>query len=283
MAVIGRFAPSPTGKLHLGSLTTALASFCEAKHQNGRWLVRLEDTDKDRCRQHFADAILSDLERLGLYWDGLSRQSARTDLYHSALDELQSELYACHCSRKTLAHHHIYPRFCLGKAVQSDKIRLCLPDCWFLFFDELQGRQWQNPQRELGDMVVYRHQMLSYVLACAVDDGDQGVTQLVRGMDILPMTAAQLWLQNRLKLPTPTKFFHLPLLYNAQGQKLSKQTLACPIDTANPTKLLCYALSLLGQQIDDLSHLPKEEMLAQAVARWDISVLKGKQRIAGAF
>lgn len=282
MTPVGRFAPSPTGRLHLGSLTTALASYCQVKHQGGRWLVRLEDTDSDRCQPHFADRILYDLERLGLCWDGLSRQSTRTAFYHDALHTLKNELYACHCSRKTLAAHPIYPRFCLGKHVQSDKIRVSLPDCWYVFVDELQGIQWQNPQRILGDMVVARTQIINYILACAVDDGMQGITQLVRGLDILPMTAAQLWLQNRLGLATPNQFFHLPLLYNTQGQKLSKQSLAHPIDTKDPTKLLCFALSLLGQKVDDLHALPKEALLALAVARWDTTPLIGKQT-AGVF
>lgn len=283
MVAVGRFAPSPTGHLHLGSLTTALASYCQAKSQGGRWLVRLEDTDKDRCQSHFADSILYDLERLGLHWDGLSRQSAHTSLYHDALDTLQGTLYACHCSRKTLKNYLIYPRFCLGKNIQSDKIRLCLPDGWYMFFDELQGVQWQNPQRMLGDMVVARGQMISYILACATDDGRQGITQVVRGIDILPMTATQLWLQQRLGLPSPKTFFHLPLLYNAQRQKLSKQNKARPIDTKDPKKLLCLALSLLGQKTDDLYPLPQDELLTQAVARWDSTPLIGKQAVSGAF
>lgn len=270
---IGRFAPSPTGQLHLGSLFVALASYAHAKSLGGQWFVRIEDTDFERCKPQYTDKILSDLETLGLHWDGkVIYQSQRLAIYHHYLDVLQNRLYACACSRKTLATFGaVYPRFCLHKGVDKhQKWRLMLPDTHFCFVDEYQGTQWQNPQKLLGDTVIKRQNgMINYIFACAIDDGLMNVNSLVRGLDILPMTMTQTVIQQQLALPTPSHFAHLPLLVDSDGQKLSKQTLATPIDTTKPSRELCFVLSLLGMPIDDeLPHQSPAKIVQFAVDNW---------------
>lgn len=277
--IIGRFAPSPTGELHLGSLVTALASFCHIKSLGGRWLVRLEDTDFERCKPAFSDKILFDLDALGLHWDEKSEQSARTHLYEDAIYDLPALIYACHCSRKTLAPYHspIYPRLCTPKAgvrhpyPAHTHLRLMLPDENGVFFDGIQGKLWQNPQKLLGDVVIKRNNgLINYIWACAIDDGLQNISHVMRGLDILPMTLSQRFIQSVLTLPTPDHYYHLPLLFNADGQKLSKQNLARPIDTKNPSPLLVSALALLGQNPPaKLAHETPAVILDYAVHHWD--------------
>lgn len=284
--IIGRFAPSPTGHLHLGSLMTALASHCHAKAQGGEWHIRIEDTDFERCKPEFATQILKDLEQLGLGWDGaVIYQSKRLDIYQDALHTLKHRCYPCDCSRKQLANFGvIYPRFCLHKtADHNQKWRLVLPDMNYAFFDEYQGIQWQNPQKTLGDVVIKRQNgMINYILACAVDDGLMGINSLVRGLDILPMTITQILIQNWLKLPTPHQFAHLPLLTNGK-QKLSKQNLATPIDTQHPSAALIKALQLLGMPTP--SHLANDcpaNIIDFAIHHWQgdwQQAIRGKQEI----
>lgn len=284
---IGRFAPSPTGVLHLGSLATALASYCHIKALGGQWLLRIEDTDFERCKPAFCDAILYDLDKLGLHWDKeVVYQSQRLDIYDDYLSQLSPLLYPCHCSRKKLASQDnpIYPRHCTPTAglsskieytqaiaAQGNKIRLQLPDYDYVFQDKLQGIQWQNPQRLLGDVVIKRNNgMINYIFACAIDDGLQHISHIMRGIDILPMTAAQLFIQQSLGLTTPDHFYHLPLVLNPQGQKLSKQNLARALNTQNPSHLLCTVLQLLGQNPpSDLWHSPPTQILAYAIKHWD--------------
>lgn len=305
--VIGRFAPSPTGALHLGSLITAVASFCLAKKAQGDWLLRIEDVDTERCRPESADAILSDLDRLGLHWDGAVRyQSAHLDSYHALLDPNQSGAlvdmsYACACSRKTIAdyqqtHANVgalalrYPQLCSHKQLdltQSDyAIRLRMPYQTMAFFDQLQGVIIGNPQLEQGDIVVRRRApnnhtqgthtqgLINYMLAVVVDDIAQGVNQVVRGLDILPLTLSQMVITDYLHAPHVAQYYHLPLLVNADGQKLSKQTLAEPISPYSPQDLLATALQLLGQEPVDIDK--PDVMLAQAIEQWDSAVLVGQ-------
>lgn len=277
---IGRFAPSPTGRLHLGSLVSALASYCHIKALGGLWLLRIEDTDHTRCRPDHSDQIIDDLARLGLHSDlPIVYQSKRTDLYEQYLQKLYKLSYSCSCSRKTLQDHPIYPRHCLGRSDPTQKLRLMLPEIDMVFFDELQGVVCQNPQKTLGDVVVKRQDgVINYIFACTIDDALQGISHVVRGLDILPMTTAQLYIQKALGLGTPRHFCHLPLIVNPHGQKLSKQTLATPIDTTKPSHLLCHALYLLGQTPPKGLSYPKD-ILAHAVAHWDASPLK-KQTLA---
>ncbi|PLT22501.1 tRNA glutamyl-Q(34) synthetase GluQRS [Psychrobacter sp. MES7-P7E] len=317
---IGRFAPSPTGELHLGSLTTALASFCHIKSIGGKWLLRMEDTDTERCDRQFTEQILMDLEALGLHWDGdVIYQSERIDIYNDYLSSYLGPLtYGCQCSRKDLEQYWVqeeisrnhsraslaaltdqtsldeqvssidqvqpnrqrYPRRCVASDLdrQQHKLRIQLPDYRIGFNDGIQGLQWDNPQQTLGDMVARRQDgMINYILAASLDDGLQQVTHIMRGLDILPMTTAQIGIMQAARLPTIDQWYHLPLINNADGQKLSKQNLAQPIDTSNPSQLIAEALSLLQQPKVDID--TPENMLEQAIAQWDNTPLQGKQQL----
>lgn len=289
---VGRFAPSPTGELHLGSLTTAIASYCHIKSLNGAWLLRMEDTDHQRCSPEFSDQILIDLENLGLYWDGdVWYQSEREAIYNELLqDQLLSRVYDCHCSRKDLADYQRYPRFCLPKpsptttknskpkiqSLQQQKVRIQLPDHLIGFIDGVQGIQWSNPQQSLGDVVLRRADgTINYFLAASIDDGLQGVTHVMRGLDILPLTSAQISIMSYLHLPAVEHWYHLPLVENQQGQKLSKQNLATPIntlDTENCQKLIQQSLALLKQPAVEIDK--PEAMISQAVAQWQLTPLQ---------
>ncbi len=295
---IGRFAPSPTGELHLGSLTTALASYCHIKSLGGTWLLRMEDTDSERCDQQFIEQILIDLEVLGLHWDGdVIYQSERIDIYNDYLfTTLLPLTYACQCSRKSLAQYwehqsleqqdetdrlanrQRYPRCCIGAGLsrQQHKLRIQLPDYTIGFIDGIQGIQWQNPQHTLGDMVTRRQDgMINYILAASIDDGLQHVSHVMRGLDILPMTTAQISIMEAAKLPNIEQWYHLPLICNTEGQKLSKQNLAQPIDTRDPSQLIATALQLLQQLSVDMD--TPARMLNQAILQWDNAPLQGKQ------
>ena len=296
---IGRFAPSPTGELHLGSLTTALASFCHIKSLGGQWLLRIEDTDIERCDQQFTEQILIDLEALSLHWDGdVIYQSERIDIYNDYLNSaLHSLTYGCQCSRKGLEQYWAkeeqnqpnnenqpnrkrYPRCCVAADLdrQQHKLRIQLPDYRIGFNDVIQGMQWDNPQQTLGDMVARRQDgMINYILAASLDDGLQQVTHIMRGLDILPMTTAQISIMNAAHLPAIDHWYHLPLICNPDGQKLSKQNLAQPIDTRNPSQLIAHALKLLQQPVVDRD--TPENMLKQAIAQWDNTPLQSKQQL----
>ncbi len=317
---IGRFAPSPTGELHLGSLTTALASFCHIKSIGGKWLLRMEDTDTERCDRQFTEQILMDLEALGLHWDGdVIYQSERIDIYNDYLSSYLWPLtYGCQCSRKDLeqywaqeeisrnhsraslaavtdqtslneqvssidqvhSNRQRYPRRCVSADLdrQQHKLRIQLPDYRIGFNDGIQGLQWDNPQQMLGDMVARRQDgMINYILAASLDDGLQQVTHIMRGLDILPMTTAQIGIMQAARLPTIDQWYHLPLINNADGQKLSKQNLAQPIDTSDPSQLIAEALSLLQQAKVDID--TPENMLKQAIVQWDNTPLQGKQQL----
>lgn len=300
---IGRFAPSPTGELHLGSLTTALASFCHIKSLGGKWRLRIENTDTERCDNQFTEQILIDLETLGLHWDGdVIYQSERLDIYNDYLSSALYPLtYGCQCSRKdmiryweqqeqraaiTSASHDFeacdqskrqrYTRSCTDANLdrQQHKLRIQLPNYNMGFVDGMQGIQWDNPQQTLGDMVVRRQDgMINYILAASIDDGLQHVTHVMRGLDILPMTTAQISIMQAAKLPAISHWYHLPLINNADGQKLSKQNLAQPIDTRHPRQLIATALQLLQQPtVDDDT---PENMLKQAIVQWDNTPLQG--------
>ena len=299
---IGRFAPSPTGELHLGSLTTALASFCQIKSLGGKWLLRIEDTDTERCDRQFTEQILIDLEVLGLHWDGdVVYQSERLDIYNDYLSSsLYPLTYGCQCSRKSLERYwqqkamgesmdaeqaqekllnrQRYPRCCLKANLdkEKNKLRIQLPDYRIGFKDGIQGVQWSNPQQSLGDMVVRRQDgMINYILAASLDDGLQGVTHIMRGLDILPMTTAQISIMHAAHLPAIDHWYHLPLICSPDGQKLSKQNLAQPIDTRDPSHLITHALQLLQQPTVDRD--TPTNMLKQAIAQWDNSPLQNMQ------
>lgn len=258
---IGRFAPSPTGPLHFGSLLAALGSCLEARAQGGRWLLRMEDVDEPRCSQAAADDILRTLEACGFEWDGeVMVQSARKERYRELLDDLRrhGQVFPCACTRRELADSAlapdgaaIYPGTCRaglppGRAARAWRLRV---DASTVCFDDaVQGRVCQNLAREAGDFVLLRADgYYAYQLAVVADDADQGVTHVVRGADLLDSTPRQIFLQRCLGLPTPG-YAHLPVAVNAAGEKLSKQTFAAPIDSRNPLPALLAAMRFLGQE-----------------------------------
>ena len=269
----GRFAPSPTGPLHFGSLITAVASYCDAKAQQGTWLVRIEDTDIPRIYPGSEQHILQCLDVFEFESDvAVIYQKDRLDIYEQVLAQLKQQhlIYACQCTRKILGSNHIYAGTCrdLTLPFESHAIRLKVADQEICFTDCLQGTHCSNLEQELGDFVLKRRDgIINYQLAVVVDDYLQGVTHVVRGADLLDNTARQIWLGTVLGYPK-LQYMHLPLAMNAQGQKLSKQNLALALDLNNAPQLLQQAISALGQLPVDLDQPHK--MLAQAIAQWDI-------------
>ena len=253
----GRFAPSPTGPLHAGSLASALGSWLDARAHGGQWLVRIEDVDTPRTVQGSDQIILQQLIACGLYWDEeVVWQSKRTALYQAALDQLNKDqmTYRCICSRKhieetlrasgaELGRHEdlIYPGSCRNQNRQEEKaaIRVALPgSCVLQFKDRMKGVQSQDLTTQVGDFVLRRADgLFTYQLAVVVDDHLQGITHIVRGEDLLSNTARQLYLQQILGYQIPS-YLHLPLVTNAAGEKLSKQTQALEIDTSNTDAIL---------------------------------------------
>jgi glutamyl-Q tRNA(Asp) synthetase len=269
---VGRFAPSPTGPLHFGSLAAALASYLEARAAKGKWHVRLDDLDRPRAQPGAADEILRALERLGFEWDGpVLVQSERLERYRAALDELTRRgfAYPCSCTRKELEDSalaidgaRIYPGTCRpglapGKVARASRLRT--HDAPIGFADAIQGRVEQRVEREVGDFVLLRADgVIAYQLAVVVDDMDQGVTDVVRGADLLDSTARQIHLQRLLGAPTP-RYAHVPVALNAAGEKLSKQTGARPLDLSDPKAELARARRFLGQREAgwDLARVPR--------------------------
>jgi glutamyl-Q tRNA(Asp) synthetase len=285
--MVGRFAPSPTGPLHWGSLVTALGSYLEAKKSGGRWLVRMEDIDVHRCSQRAADGILRSLERLGFAWDGeILWQSHRSEIYRAAWAQLEraGQIYPCACSRRELADsvlpgkgrdtdgQLIYPGTCrrglaAGKSARSWRFRV--PEGLLRFEDAVQGEVVQDLKREVGDFVVWRADGLcAYQLAVVVDDAEQGVTQVVRGADLLGSTLRQVVLQRALRHTTPC-YAHLPVVTNAHGEKLSKQTGAQAIEDWPAAMALTVALRFLGQAVPD--RLSVGAIWEWAFQYWDLT------------
>ena len=282
----GRFAPSPTGPLHFGSLVAAVGSYLDAKANGGEWLVRIEDIDTPRTVPGAAESILKTLEAFGFEWDGeVVFQSRRLDLYHAALVQLQlaGQVYPCSCSRSevaALAVRHsvdgglVYPGTCrrgLKTGAAARAWRLQVPNREFVFHDRVQGASGQNLERDVGDFVLLRADgQYAYQLAVVVDDADQGVNAVVRGVDLLDSTARQIWLQQCLGLRTPS-YAHLPVVVNATGEKLSKQTKAAAVDVVAGVSPLVKALRFLGQEAPpELTGMPLQEFWQQAVLSWDI-------------
>ena len=284
MAYVGRFAPSPTGPLHFGSLVAALASWLDARRAGGQWLLRIEDLDLPRVVAGAADAILRQLEALGLEWDGpVVTQGRRLDRYRHALRKLEPQSYACSCSRKELEDSalaidgsRIYPGTCRsglapGKSPRSVRLRT-LPDP-IRFRDRVQDEIAQSIQAEVGDFLLLRADgVYAYQLAVVVDDAAQGVTDVVRGADLLDSTARQIHLQRLLGLATP-RYLHVPVAVTPSGEKLSKQTRA---REASPGDI-GRALQFLGMTVPgDLS--PKE-MLGWAVNAWNSNRIPRRRTI----
>ena len=248
----GRFAPSPTGPLHFGSLLAAFGSWLLARHAGGQWWVRIEDLDPPREVAGAADEQLRTLSAFGLVSDGpIARQSERHALYQRALDRLldSGAAFACHCSRSDLAAVGGIHRRCVRSAGdRTPAIRLRVPDGTVVTFDDaIQGRVRQDVSVEVGDFVLRRADgYWAYQLAVVVDDAAQGMTDVVRGADLLDSTPRQILLQQALGLPVP-RYAHLPLVVDAQGRKLSKSLAALPIDASDPLPALRAAWRALGQ------------------------------------
>jgi glutamyl-Q tRNA(Asp) synthetase len=304
----GRFAPSPTGALHFGSLVAAVGSYLEAKSRNGIWLLRMEDLDPPREQAGAADSILRALEACGLAWDGdIMVQSRRAEAYRAALARLETQglVYVCGCSRREIADSQlryapprgvhetslarasergsgvegspdgalIYPGTCRkglapGKAARATRVRV--GDALIEFEDRVQGRIRQDLAAEVGDFVLLRADgLFAYQLAVVVDDAEQGITDIVRGADLLDSTPRQIYLQQRLGLSTP-RYLHLPAAVNAAGEKLSKQTRAAPVDARDPVPALARVMQFLGQSPpEELYRESLSAFWAWALAHWD--------------
>ena len=282
---IGRFAPSPTGLLHIGSLLTALASYADARAHGGRWLVRMEDLDPPREMAGAADDILRTLEAFGFEWDGgVAYQSRRYDLYHEALGRLKAKglVYPCDCSRKDWqavaragADGFVYNGCCAGLDPQralhkTPAWRVRVPDEIIGFDDAVVGHYAQNLAHDIGDFVLLRADgFWAYQLAVVADDAAQGMTHIVRGQDLLVSTPRQLWLQRALDTPEP-HYAHLPLLVNGAGQKWSKQTLAPALDLGAREALLRQVMAYLKLPAAPEVGRP-QDLLAWAVRHWDMA------------
>lgn len=285
---IGRFAPSPTGLLHIGSLLTALASYADARANGGKWLVRMEDLDPPREMAGAAAHILRTLEAFGFEWDGeVAYQSRRNGLYQEALGRLKSEglVYPCYCSRKDWqaaatvgADGFVYNGRCRVPAQRPEANgktpawRIAVPDRTIGFQDEIVGYYAQNLAHDIGDFVLLRADgFWAYQLAVVADDAEQGITHIVRGQDLLVSTPRQIYLQQCLGANTP-HYAHLPLLVNSQGQKWSKQTLAPALDLNRREALLRQVMRYLN--LPDAPEVDRpEELLAWAVLHWDIRTI----------
>jgi len=277
---IGRFAPTPSGYLHFGSLVAALASYLDARAAGGRWLLRMEDLDPPREVPGAQDAIVHTLEAYGFEWDGpMQRQSDRLDIYNEAIEQLwrKGHAYACTCSRKQLQPFAgRYPGVCrnAGRDTADAAIRLRVPDQEFGFVDRVQGEFRQHLGREVGDFIIRRRDgFVAYQLAVVIDDAWQGVTHIVRGADLLDSTPRQLYLQQVLGLAQPS-YLHVPLIIQPDGHKLGKSYRSPPLQPAAATPLLLRALRALGQptatELDDA--LPAD-ILRWATPRWDAALI----------
>lgn len=271
----GRFAPSPTGPLHLGSLVTAIASYMEAKSRDGEWLVRIENLDPSREVPGSSNEILKTLETLGMEWDGeVIYQNKRNKAYQAALALLEERrlIYPCICSRKEIADSSIagiegpiYPGTCRNSFLHRDRSawRIKTNNNLIEFEDALRGRVRHRLESDIGDFVLRRADgIFAYQLAVVVDDAEQGITHIVRGEDLLNSTPRQIYLQQLLGYPTPM-YMHLPVVVNARGEKLSKQTHAAPVANSDAVSQLIMAIRFLGQAP------PKELKESDVTSLWN--------------
>lgn len=285
---VGRFAPSPTGQLHFGSLVAAVASYCDAKSAEGKWLVRIEDVDKPREVRGASQAILDTLVSYGFAWDGdVLYQSEQIDHYDEALRRLKDSglAYPCTCSRKEIADSSslqgvegiIYPGTCLHQPIKPNS-----PIAWRIktqgfignFIDAIQGNVRLELSNEIGDFVIKRADgLFAYQLAVVVDDALQGVTHVVRGADLLLSTPRQIYLKRLLGLPD-TNYAHIPIVKNAAGEKLSKQTLAPALQINEAKNQLLSALIFLNQSPPiTLSDGSLGDIWRWAISNWQINRL----------
>jgi glutamyl-Q tRNA(Asp) synthetase len=283
----GRFAPTPSGPLHFGSVVAALGSWVDARAHGGEWHLRIDDLDPPRVAEGAARSIVETLEHLGLTWDGpVVRQSERATAYADALGVLarRAHLYRCTCTRRDIAASGLpgiegprYPGTCRQRAEVypgPGAWRIDVRDAVVAFDDLLQGPIMQDLDAALGDFVLRRSDGVhAYHLACVVDDAAAGFTHVVRGADLIDSTPRQIFLQRLLDLPQPA-YLHLPVAVDAMGHKLSKQTLAAPVDTDTPSATLVRAAAFLGHvPPPDLTTAPPADLLEWAVRHWDRSRL----------
>ena len=291
---IGRFAPSPTGPLHYGSLVAAAASYLQAKHNQGKWLVRIEDIDPPREVKGATEDILNTLECYKFEWNQEPLyQSTRFENYRFTLNNLiQKQLiYACSCTRKELAENvqksdlgKRYPGICSNKNLNitdtNFNLRLRVTDTEISFKDQHYGIQSHNLSKEIGDVVIYRKNNLpSYSLAVTVDDAMQNITEVVRGIDLLAFTPLQIYLCKQLQIPAPN-FLHVPIIANQQGQKLSKQNGAKAIPKHDCSIVLVQALKDLGQAIPaEFSKKSLHQIWKWAIENWDVNKISSVKKI----
>lgn len=293
--VVGRFAPSPSGPLHFGSLIAAVGSFLQARAQGGQWRLRIDDLDAPRTRVGAETDILRTLEAFGFAWDGaIARQSdaANQARYQAAFAQLQQAgaVYGCACTRRDLADAprardgaRRYPGTCraglpAGVAARAFRVRV---HGEVEFLDGVQGRQTENLAEDCGDFIVARADgVFAYQLAVVLDDAAQGVTEVVRGADLLASTGRQIFLHRLLGLPVPV-YAHLPLALDAAGAKLSKQTLAQPLDARRAPEQLAAALAFLGHPPPtEVCRAPVRELWAWALPHWTLARVPRRAAIA---
>ncbi|HEX7720067.1 MAG TPA: tRNA glutamyl-Q(34) synthetase GluQRS [Woeseiaceae bacterium] len=284
---VGRFAPSPTGPLHFGSLLAATASYLEAKTNSGKWLLRIEDIDPPRASPHAEKYIIEALESYGFEWHGsVQFQSSEIARHLALVDQLLADglAYPCGCSRQDLADvprgplGHIYPGTCRRGCDDADvAIRIRTNVLPVAFYDGLQGPQEQRLETESGDFVIRRRDgLIAYHLAVVADDFAQGVTDVVRGIDLLDSTPRQIYLQQVLGYPTP-RYAHIPIVTNAAGEKLSKATGAAAVPTHQVRPTLIEALIALGQSPPaELADCHLDGIWSWARENWNMGVLAGQ-------
>jgi len=289
----GRFAPSPTGELHFGSLITAVASYLQAKHQHGEWLLRIDDIDPPREQKGATKTIISTLENFGFEWDqDILYQSHNRQQHQDIVQQLlaQQKAYPCSCSRKSILEKTgqkkgqvIYPGFCRQGPLQNlsapatPSIRLHCQQQTICFNDLIQGKQTIELEKTRGDFVIQRSDgYFSYQLASGFDDAEQGITEVVRGSDLLSDTPCQIHLQNSLNLINP-QYCHIPIVVNHLGQKLSKQNHAKPIKQKESVPLLYKSLQLLGQNPpSSLLNVKQDELWLWAISHWQLDLIPKK-------
>ena len=275
----GRFAPSPTGAVHFGTLLAAVGSYLQAKKNHGEWIIRMEDVDLTRKVEGADTDILHTLEAFGFEWQGeVLYQSKQNEHYENALQQLieQSLVFPCLCTRKKLAQSSsdIYPGSCRQRPLPEENehaLRLIAHDIDITFYDAIMGRQSQNMAQQCGDFIIKRRDgLFAYQLAVVVDDAMQGITEIVRGADLLDSTPRQIYLQQLLGYHTPT-YCHLPLAVDADGNKISKSEGAAKVDIKNREKQLCEVLKFLNQKPpSDLFDCSLNEIWQWAIDNWAI-------------
>ena len=290
----GRFAPSPTGPLHAGSLVAAVASYADALAHHGHWLVRMEDVDEGRVAPGAADNILRTLEAYGFEWLGeVWFQSRRKRRYRELTEELSRRrlAYPCACTRREIAEAGqpgiegvVYPGNCrngLPAGREGKAIRLLTDDREICFTDRIQGRHCQVLERDVGDFIIHRADgYTAYQLAVVVDDADQHINQVVRGADLLLSTPRQLYLQELLGFPHP-EYAHIPLLLDDRGHKLSKRDQAHPLSDDDPMPALLQAWRYLGQPLPEETPDKVTDFWQWAAAAWDINRIPSREALHG--